>query len=324
MKYVELHVHLDGSIRLSTLYELAITKNNYPYSRSNFAKKVSVSGKKSFESLTDCLRVFKIITDLISGDKDILERIAYEFCENQYTNNILYTEVRYNPHILRGSLTLKEVVDSINKGIKKGCEKFGIYVNTILCCLRDQPEWSMDIVNLATDYKNKGVVGIDLAGDEYNFPNSLHTKSFSIAHKRGINITIHAGEVGDPKNIISAIKKLHAKRIGHGYAAIQEQNVLDYLKKHNIHLECCPTSSLQTCSVEDIQAIKTFADKKLNYSINSDDPSVFEITYEEEIEFVKKTAKLSDEEIKRITLNTLNSAFISDDLKEKIKKDLDI
>lgn len=323
MKYIELHIHLDGSIRLSTLYELACKKYNYipkHYPQETFAKTVSISGKKSFDSLTECLKVFNNITSLISGDKDILERIAYEFVEDQYTNNILYTEVRYNPHILQGNLPLTQVVHCINKGIEKGCKKFGIHVNSILCCLRDHPEWSMDIVNLATDYKNKGVVGIDLAGDELRYPDSLHIGAFQVAHRRGINITVHAGEVGEPESIKSAIKNLYAKRIGHGYAAIKDKQTLDYIKNNNIHMECCPTSSLQTCSVEDIEAINTFAKEKINYSINSDDPSVFEVSYQDEIDFVKNTAKLDDKEIKRIIINSLDSAFISNDKKYKILK----
>lgn len=323
MKYVELHIHLDGSIRLSTLYELYLKKNKSSidlFTRERFAKKISISGKKSFDSLTDCLQVFNNITKLISGDKEVLERIAYEFCEDQYTNNILYTEVRYNPHILQGKLTLPEVVDSINKGIKKGCKKFGIFVNSILCCLRNYPEWSMDIVNLATEYKNKGVVGIDLAGDETHYPNYLHIAAFDIASHRKINITVHAGETGNAKNIMSSIKDLHAKRIGHGYAAIHNKETIEYIKNKNIHLECCPTSSLQTCSVEDIQAIKTFAKENINYSINSDDPAIFEITYQDEINFIKNTAGFDDNEIKRITTNSINSAFISNDEKIKIKK----
>ena len=116
---------------------------------------------------------------------------------------MIYTEVRYNPHILQGDLTLDEVIESINKGLQRGMKKYPILVNSILCCLRHLPEWSEEIVLLADKYRNKGVVGVDLAGDEIKFPNDLHIKAFDLAKKKNINITVHAGETGNYNNIIS-------------------------------------------------------------------------------------------------------------------------
>lgn len=322
MKYVELHIHLDGSVRVETLFYLAKKKNVLPPDINTslaFSKFVSVNGKKSFNDLSDCLSIFNNIVELIKGDKHILERIAFEFCEDQYYNNMIYTEVRYNPHILQGELTCDEVIQSINRGIRMACMKYPIYVNTILCCLRNFPDLSEDIVLLADTYRDSGVVGIDLAGDETHYPNELHEKAFELAKKKGINITVHAGENGNYKNIISALDKLHAQRIGHGYAAIKNIRLMRRLKKENIHLECCATSSLQTCSVEDLEAIQIFREEKMNYSINSDDPSIFEIKYQDEIDLLKEKIFLDDEEVKRVMLNSIDAAFISKKEKDKIK-----
>ena len=328
-KYIELHLHLDGAVRLQTLYDIAVQKNILPdnvKTIESFSKYVSLDKKESFSSLTDCLNIFGQILNIISGNKEILERIAYELCEDQYNNGILYTEVRYNPHILMGNnLTLTDVVESVNKGIKNGCRAYPIYVNTILCCLRSKPEWSDDIVKLAIKYENDGVVGIDMAGDEYNYSDELHRKAFDLAHKHNLNITIHAGESGGDENISSAINNLHAKRIGHGYASINNPTLRNYLKVHNIHLECCPTSSIKTKSVKYLNEhpIKIFNKEKLNYSINTDDPSIFNVIYQDEIDIVQNKLELKISDIKNIMFNSLESAFISKEQKITIGKQLE-
>ena len=313
MKYVELHIHLDGSIRFNTLYELSKTN----LSRELFSRKVSMAGRDSFSSLTDCLSIFSNILSIISGDEKILERIGYEFVEDQYNSDVLYTEVRYCPHLLRGGkLSNKQVIDSINRGLQKGLAKFPIYINTILCCIREFPEWTPEIVDLAIEYKNKGIVGIDLAGDEIQFDNTLYEKDFQKAFKNGINITVHSGETGNEKNIKTAINKLHATRIGHGYASINDKEILQFIKNKNIHLECCPSSSLGTKSLTNLNPLKIFQENGINYSINTDDPSVFEIDYKNEIELLK----IDQKELDRCILNSINSSFASNKLKDKIIK----
>ena len=317
MKYIELHIHLDGSIRLNTLYELSKTTESIEL----FSRKVSMAGRQSFSSLTDCLSVFSNILSIISGDEKILERIGYEFVEDQYNNNVLYTEVRYCPHLLRGNaLSNIQVIDSINRGIKKGLSKYPIYINTILCAIREFPQWTPDIVDLAILYKDKGIVGIDLAGDEIQFNNELYIKDFKRAYDNGINITIHSGETGNEINIKTAIENLHATRIGHGYASIKNKEILNFIKNQNIHLECCPSSSLGTKSLTSLCPIKEFWNENLNYSINSDDPSVFGIKYKDEIDILQKDIGIDEKEIKRCMINSIKSAFTTQEVKDKIIK----
>ena len=323
-KYIELHLHLDGAIRLTTLYELSQKKNLLKTNTiSEFAKIVSIDDRKCFDSLTDCLSTFYNVISLIAGEKEYLERIAYEICEDQYNNGVLYTEIRYNPHILTESnLSLDEVIQTINTGIKRGCSKYPIFVNCILCCLRHKPLWSFDIVRLCIKYRNNGIVGMDIAGDEQNYSDSLHRSYFAYAHKKNINITAHAGESGGSDNIRSAITNLYAKRIGHGYACSTDNYLMAYLKRNNIHLECCLTSSLKTKSINDINKhpIKTFHKKNMNFSINTDDPSIFNTSFQNEINLVEQTLQLNNNQINKIMLNSLESSFASREEKEKIKE----
>jgi adenosine deaminase len=317
MKYIELHLHLDGAIRLNTLYEIA-KKNNKYILKDEFSEQVSIGKKKNFKSLTQCLKVFKNILKLIEGNKEYLERIAFEICEDQYNNNVIYTELRYNPHILKGNLSLDEVILSINNGIKRGKEKYNIHMNCILCCLRSKPEYSMDIAKLCIKYRDNGIVGIDLAGDEHNYSDELHRVAFDFAHQHEINITVHAGECGNFENIYSALNNLHAKRIGHCYASVKNIKLLQYLKKNNIHIECCYTSSLMTKSVgkQHIHPIQKFHNYNLNYSINTDDPSIFNTNIKKEMKIIKRKLNLNPNDIKQIIINSINSSFASYEQKQ--------
>ena len=328
-KYIELHLHLDGAVRVSTLYKISQKKYNTDISINEFAKLVSIGNKKCFDSLTECLSTFEHILSLIAGNKQYLEQIAYEICEDQYNNDVLYTEIRYNPHILMGDiLSLDEVIVSINNGIKRAILKYPIFVNTILCCMRSKPQWSFDIAKLCIKYRNQGVVGMDIAGDEKNYSDYNHRNAFKLAHNNNINITAHAGEAADEaggsENIKSAINHLHATRIGHGYACCYDNYLMGYLKRKNIHLECCITSSIQTKSVENINnhPIKIFNKKNLNYSINTDDPSIFNTTYKQEIDLVKEKLELNNNQIHKIMENSLASSFASRKEKVKIKNQL--
>ena len=325
-KYIELHLHLDGAIRINTLYEFAKTIDLYKnLSLEEFTEYVSLGNKNCFESLTDCLSIFENVLALVAGNKEYLERIAFEVCEDQYQNNVLYTELRYNPHILKGKIeTLDEVIETINNGIKRATSKYGIYVNSILCCLRSYPEWSYDIARLCIKYRNQGVVGIDIAGDEKIYSDHLHKDAFNFAHKHHINITAHAGESGGTDSIKSALHNLHATRIGHCYASYHDPYLLGYLKRKDIHIECCYTSSLKTKSVDSKKShpIETFHRKQMNYSINTDDPSIFNINYLSEIKLVEEKLKLTSSQVRQIMFNSLKSSFASVKEKKEIEEKL--
>jgi len=327
-KYIELHLHLDGAIRINTLYELAQKTELYKdMSFEAFQEQVTIGNKKYFDSLSHCLSLFQNILTLIAGNKEYLERIAFEIGEDQFKNNILYTELRYNPHILKGNInTLDEVVEIINNGIKRATTKYGIYMNSILCCLRSKPQWSFDIARLCIKYRNKGVVGMDIAGDEKNYSDYLHKDAFKFANHHGINITAHAGECCGSENISTAINKLYAKRIGHCYSCIYDPYLMGYLKRKNIHIECCYTSSIKTRSVDDTKShpLKTFLKKGMNFSINTDDPSIFNINYLDEIEVIKNKFNLNSCQFHQIMNCSLEASFASNEekiiIKEKLSK----
>jgi len=208
----------------------------------------------------------------------------------------------------------------------------------------------MDVVRLAEKYRSGGVVGIDLAGDEHNYPIEPHVAAFQLARERGIHRTVHAGETGSSESVLKAIELCHAERIGHGYAIIEDPNVYDMIQDKDIHLECCLTSSIQTNAIgkyipedsekeekhfifhghttkttlhshikskrETWHPIHHFARDNLNFSLSCDDPSVSQITIEHEYQHALADLKLSPAQLTQCVFNAARSTFLD----EKNKK----
>ncbi|CAM4863333.1 unnamed protein product [Rotaria socialis] len=346
---VELHIHLDGSFRHSTLFDLAQQKglklvDGKELTLENFLPYVCIEAV--CRSLAEFLEKFPFFTPIVAGDVEALERVAYEFVEDQAIQGVLYTETRYSPHYLTADkLQPEEVIEAINCGLRRGMKEYNVDVRTILCCVRQNPEWSMEIVKLADQYRSAGVVGIDLAGDEHNYPIHPHIPAFKRAVELGIHRTIHAGETGSVESVRQAIELCHAERIGHGYTIVDDPLIYDYIRRNDIHIECCLTSSIQTNAIakyipEDSekreknfvlngQETKTrlhshirskkeiwhpihhFARDALNFSLSCDDPSVSQITIEHEYEHALADLKLSPAQLAQCVFNAARSAFLT-------------
>ncbi|XP_048873116.1 adenosine deaminase [Brienomyrus brachyistius] len=207
---VELHVHLDGAFKLSTILDVAKRRGLIqPDTAENEFREECTMCKPS--SLTEFLSKFEKYMHIIAGDREAVKRVAYEFVETKAKEGVVYVEVRYSPHLLansgvepipwnqkQGDLTPDEVVRLVNQGLKEGEAAFGIKARSILCCMRHMPNWSMEVIEMCKKYRNDGVVAIDLAGDEsLNCEaNSGHRKAYEEAVRSGIHRTVHAGEAG--------------------------------------------------------------------------------------------------------------------------------
>ncbi|GIY31446.1 adenosine deaminase [Caerostris extrusa] len=242
--------------------------------------------------LTDFLEPFSIFLPVIVGDEVAIERVAYEFCEDAAKEGVLYSEVRYCPHLLSstfspvktcsGPLTPREVVMSVNRGLSRGSVDFKITVRSILC-------WSSDILQLCLEFQRYGVVGIDVAGDESTglaAPEIVAT--FRNAVEYGVHRTAHAGEAGPAKNVQIAMTDMMAQRIGHGYHVVDDPDIYAECLRRRIHFEACPYSSILTGSVPltDIKhPIVRFAEDNANFSISRDDPTLIQKTLDQEYDF---------------------------------------
>lgn len=312
MKKVLLHIHLDGSVRPDTVSELL--NLDIDYVKSNMIA-------KNCSSLSDYLTKFDLPIKAMQT-KDNLTRIAFELATDLKNDDVIYAEVRFAPffHIKNG-LTYDDVIISILEGFNR-CS--GIKINLLLCMMRGLSyEDNKDIIYLAKKYLGKGVVGIDLAGDEYKYKTSLYEDLFRLANFNNIPFTIHAGEADGASSIRDAIK-YGAKRIGHGIRCVSDINLMELIKDKNILLEVCPSSNVQTGVVVDyvFHKAKFLFDNGIKICINTDNQTVSNVTVNEEYNRLKKYLEFSDEDLKKCNKYAIEGSFITKEEKEELIKEL--
>lgn len=320
-KKVELHLHLDGSIRPSTALELGKKYKIFPPETDieTVKKKLSVSKKAD---LKEYLKSFDLPIEIMQYP-DAIERISFELVEDLYNDGTIYAEIRVAPiqHLKKG-LSPNEVANSILKGFNRAQNLYPIKVNLILCVMRHLPcKDNMYVINLAKELKSKGVVGIDLAGNEADFPASIFKELFDNAKKLGIPFTIHAGEACGPERVWEAID-LGSSRIGHGVRSIEDTKLVETLIKRNIHLEICPISNRDTGIYDDFTKypILTFLRKGISVSLNTDNRTVSNTNYLKEVEFLRQHLPVDDQDIRKFNLNAINAAFICENDKKYLQE----
>ncbi|MEL7169811.1 MAG: adenosine deaminase, partial [Bacteroidota bacterium] len=245
----ELHCHLDGSLRLSTMLELAeeFGKMDLLPASTEADLERELLKVDASATLEEYLAWFGYSIPLMQT-RDALRRIAYELAEDAAAENVRYLEVRYGPilHTEEG-LTLDAVNDAVLTGLSDAEADFGIKTGVIVCGLRDRFESaSLQQAELAVRYKGRGVLGFDLAGGERGNPADMHGAAFHLARKQLLNITVHAGESFGPVSIRQALFKCGAHRIGHGVTLREDPDLMRFFVDRQIPLEVCPTSNVQT------------------------------------------------------------------------------
>ncbi len=311
MKKIELHVHLDGSVRPKTVSELL------NYDIKDVKNKMMVTSDT--KDLTEYLTKFDLPIKAMQT-KDNLKRIARELALDLKDDDVIYAEVRFAPilHTKEG-LSLDEVVSSVLEGIKSVNE---IKINLILCMMRGfSYEDNLKTIMVTKKFLNKGVVGLDLAGDEKKYQTINYKDLFMIAKDNNIPFTIHAGEADTSKSVLDAIN-FGAKRIGHGIAIVNDDKVLNKVKEKNISLEVCPTSNVDTKAVLSYEKhpIKDLFLKGVKVTVNTDDRTVSNITLSKEYEKLKEYFNFSDEEFLQMNLNAISSSFMNEDEKTRYTK----
>ncbi|KAG8002978.1 Adenosine deaminase [Nibea albiflora] len=332
---VELHVHLDGAIRVQTILDVAKRRGIRLQADTAEAMTRNIILEEP-ATLTSFLGKFAEYMHVVAGDREAIKRIAYEFVEDKAKEGVIYVEVRYSPHFLanakvdpipwdqeEGDLTPDEVVHLVNEGLGEGERAFNIKARSILCCMRHMPSWSMDIVELCKKYRHEGVVAIDLAGDEsLNCEaNPEHRSAYEEAVRSGVHRTVHAGEVGPASAVKEAVEVLKAERVGHGYRTLEDQALYKKLLDQNMHFEVCPISSKLTGACDpdfSKHPVVTFRKDKANYSLNTDDPLIFNSNLHLDYNMAYKYMGFTEEEFKRLNIRSAESCF----LPEKEKKEL--
>jgi adenosine deaminase len=257
MPKADLHCHLDGSLRPSTLLELSAERGlTLPvHTASALGAWMRVDDARHLE---DYLARFEV-TLAAMQDTVALERIAYEFVLDASLDGVRYIEARFCPALhVRGDLSLDDVMQAVLRGLARGQKETGALARVIVCALRSVA-WphALEMAELAVAYKGQGVVAFDLAGGELGNPASAHALAFDFARQHDLAVTVHAGEGDGPASIREALHRCGADRIGHGTRLREDPSLEAYVIDHRITLEVCPTSNVQT------RVVPTFAEHPL-------------------------------------------------------------
>ena len=310
---VELHCHLDGSLRVPTILDLAKKdKVTLTTSSSEELSKLLVIGKTR-GSLEDYIKRFDITLSVMQTPQ-ALNRTAYELIEDVAKENVRYIEIRYSPILHTGKgMTMGESVEAVRNGLKRGQKDFGVKSGIIVCGIRNiSAAASLKLADLTVRYKNKGVVGFDLAGSEENFPAKDHQEAFYMILNNNINATIHAGEAYGPSSIHQAIHHCGAHRIGHGTRLKENKDLMNYVNDHRITLEICLTSNWQTRSIRSLKyhPLKYYYDQGIRVTINTDNRLMSGTTLTKEFLLAHKLFGFKLHDFREMIIMAMKSAFI--------------
>jgi len=252
---IDLHHHFDGAFDIDALYTEA-KRRNLPQgklSATEFAGRCRVPA--DCRTLTEFLAVFDFFYD-IAQDIDFLHNEARTLPVRMQKGGVIYLETRFGPHLFKGDrYSAAEVTESVVSGLETSPQT---PVRLILCAMRNSPiETVSDLIDLYVKFKDRGVCGIDLAGDESRYACREYEPVFARAHEMGIPITIHAGEASGPQSVKDALDLFRARRIGHGIQSIQDAGLVKRLADEKIGLEVCLTSNLQTGNAASYQEVST-------------------------------------------------------------------
>ncbi len=309
----DLHVHLDGSLRLETILDLAVQQKVKLPADTPETLKPFVQMGEDCKSLVEYLKAFDVTLSVMQTYESLV-RTAFELAEDAARENVRYMEVRYSPilHQQKG-MTLHNIVQAVLEGLHLAEKQYPIHTGVILCGMRHiSPEISLKLADLTVAFKNKGVVGFDLAGAEEDFPAKRHKEAFGRVLANNINCTLHAGEAYGPESIHQAVHACGAHRIGHGVRLVEDGDLLNYVNDHRIPLECCPSSNVQTKAVKRMadHPIRLYYDLGIRVTVNTDNRMVTNTSVSQEYWVLHEQLGFSLDEIKDIILMGFKSAFL--------------
>ena len=345
---VLLHDHLDGGLRPTTVIELAreASYDSLPTTDPTELERwfhASAAGG----SLALYLRGFAH-TIAVMQTPEAIERVAYECGEDLARDGVIYAEVRYAPlwSTARG-LPLESVIEAIERGFVRAERAFGIVLRQIVCAMRDRTD-SLEMAELAVAFRERGVVGFDIAGEEAGHPPKRHLEAFQLCRRENFNITIHAGEAFGPPSIWQALQYCGAHRIGHGVRLVEDMAIAGasvaaggtgsagragtgsaaetgrvvklgrlaaYVRDHRIPLELCPSSNVDTGAVASLAAhpIRHFLAEKFRVTVNTDNRLMSGVTLSDELHRLAGALELTLADVEKLTINAMKSAFVGYD-----------
>src|SRR5256885_3350859 len=310
----DLHCHLDGSLRLRTMLELAEEQGiRLPAdSEDGLAKSMKIGQRHG--SLEEYLKGFDITLSVLQTE-EALYRAAYELAIDAAAENCKLIEVRYAPVLnLQKGLKPTVVVEAVLEGLRAATRETGILAGVLVCGIRNMsPDTSLRLAELSVAYKNRGVLGFDLAGAEHGNPAKDHQDALQRLLNNNINCTVHAGEAYGPPSIAQALHYCGAHRLGHGVRLREDGDLLNYVNDHRIPIECCPSSNVQTGAVQDMAShpFKFYQDFGIRVTINTDNRLITDTTTTNELSVVSKQFGLTVKDVRNVLVGGFKSSFLT-------------
>jgi adenosine deaminase len=313
MPKIDLHRHLEGSLRLTTLSEIARQNGVDLPSWEPEELRPYVQVVDEPPDFHGFLNKFKLLRRFYSSREAVI-RVAYEAIADAAEDNIRYLELRFNPVALalNQGFSFEEVTDWVILATNKAEADYPIQVRLIVTMNRMEPQYAQELAEIAAAKQDQGIVAIDIAGDEINGSINEFIDVFYWAKKQGLYITAHAAEAGPPQNVKDALEKLDADRIGHGVRSQEDLSVIDLIRQHRVALEMCPTSNLQTAIIPKLNQHPLYAFYQLGIpvTINTDDPSISNTTLTDEFLVATRGAGVPFRVLPQLVLNAANAAFL--------------
>lgn len=321
---VLLHDHLDGGLRPSTIIELA-KEMKYTKLPTSDPEELAVWFHRGANkgNLVEYLQGFEH-TIAVMQTKESLERVAYEMMEDMKNDGVCYVETRFAPIFsTQKGLYNEDVVQAVLTGLERGKKDFGVGYGLIICGMRNMKN-TLEMAELAVNFRNEGVVGFDLAGEEGGYPPKKHIEAFQFIQRANFNITIHAGEAFGKESIWQAIQWCGAHRIGHATHLLEDitldkngkvagfGDLAQYVLDKRIPLEICLLSNVHTGAVDKIEnhPFGIFFNEKFRVTINTDDRLMSDTTMTKEFATAINVFNINLDDVEKITINSMKSAFI--------------
>jgi len=312
---IDLHRHLEGSLRLGSLYEIARAYDlDLPASSLDELRPyVQMSGGEY--SIRTFLDKFNILRRFYQSP-EIIQRLAYEAVEDAAHDNVRYLELRFTPPALAKSRSypLDEVTDWVIAAVKQACrDHLGIWVQLIVSLNRHEPlELAEQVTQIAVDRKARGIVGLDLAGDEVNYPAAPFAGVFRAAREAGLGVVAHAGEWIGAESVREAIEVLGVQRVGHGVRVVEDPRVAALARERGVLFEVCLTSNLQSGVIGRLadHPLRQMIALGLVPTLNTDDPAISDITLSSEYAAVAGQLGFGLAEVKQFILNAAAGALL--------------
>lgn len=327
---VELHRHLEGSLRLETLVDIARQHGFADQSPEALGPQVQIV-KGDPLTVENFLSKFAVLRNFYQSP-EIIRRVVREAVEDAAHDNVRYMELRFTPVALSKirDFPLAEVVDWVIDTTDQVASQHGIQVKLLASVNRHEPLAEAEaVVQLAVDRRSRGIVGIDLAGDEVNFPAGSFRQLFQEARRAGLKICLHAGEWAGADNVAQAITEMQADRIGHGIRVVEDEAVVELARQAGIPFEVCITSNYQSGIIGTIaeHPISRMIAGGLAVTINTDDPGISQITLSDEYQRAHEQVGISQQQLVSCILQGAQAAFLDPDARQTLvaalKKELD-